>query len=127
MNGFRWLSLVLAVAVLLNWPLALAVQAQQPQTPESSQEAPTAPAPQAEEPGAGAYDLLAVGANVVNIPGRAVTCLLGTAVGFAVMAITLGSGYRTAAWVAEDGCRGPWVLTADDLKGRPADDSMSRY
>ncbi len=127
MNRFRWLSLVVALALLLNGPLALAVRAQQPQQPDLSQEAPKPSAPQAKEPGDGGYELLAVGANVVNIPGRTVTCILGAAVGFAALVITLGSGYRTATWALEEGCRGPWVLTADDLKGRPRDESMSRY
>jgi len=127
MTRFRWLSLVVALALLLNGPLSLVARAQQPQQPDLSQEPPTPSTTPAKEPGAVAYQLGAAAATLVNVPGRITTCVLGTAVGFAVLAITFGSGYRTAAWAVEDGCRGPWVLTADDLKGRPTDEVMSRY
>jgi hypothetical protein len=126
MNGSRWLSLVLAVALLVNWPLALVARAQQPQQPDLYQEALKASA-QPPEPGGGAYEIGAWIATAVNVPGRAILCTLSAGVSFAVLLISFGSGYRAAALVVEDGCRGPWILTADHLRGRRTAESMSRY
>jgi hypothetical protein len=55
--------------------------------------------------------------NVVHIPGKTVLCTLSTGVGLAALAVTLGTGYRTTAWIIEEGCGGPWTVTARDLKG----------
>lgn len=119
MDRFRWFSLFLAVVLLVTGSPAFVARAQQPE--------PAAQAEPAKEPSATAYEIGAAAATVVNIPGRTATCVLGTVVGLGVMVITFGSGYRAAARVVEEGCRGPWVLTAEDLKGRPTDDSTSRY
>jgi hypothetical protein len=63
-----------------------------------------------------------VGAGIVNvflIPGRAITCVLGGAVGIAVLALTLGSGYRAATAAGEEGCGGKWIVTGEDLWPTP--------
>ncbi len=134
MNGFRWLSLIVAVALLLTGPLALGAWAQEPRQPDVFQEALKASEQQVKEPGAKelgpeVYGVAAGIATAVNVPGRAITCVLGTAVGFGVLLITFGTGYRAATRVVEDGCQGPWILTAEDLRGRPTSEaeSMSRY
>jgi hypothetical protein len=62
-----------------------------------------------------AYDVGAGITNVFLVPGRAITCVLGTAVGVAVLALTLGSGYKAAAAVGEEGCGGKWIVTGEDL------------
>jgi hypothetical protein len=62
-----------------------------------------------------AYNVGAGIANVFLVPGRVITCALGSAVGIVVLAITLGSGYRAAAAVGEEGCGGKWIVTGEDL------------
>lgn len=62
------------------------------------------------------YEAGAVVTNVFLIPGRAITCALGTGVGVLVLAITLGTGYKTAAGAFDEGCGGKWVVNGDDLK-----------
>jgi hypothetical protein len=62
------------------------------------------------------YEAGAVVTNIFLIPGRAITCALGAGLGVAVLAITLGTGYKTAAGAFDEGCGGKWVVTGDDLK-----------
>jgi hypothetical protein len=62
------------------------------------------------------YEAGAVVTNVFLIPGRAITCALGASLGVAVLAITFGTGYKTAAGAFDEGCGGKWVVTGDDLK-----------
>jgi hypothetical protein len=62
------------------------------------------------------YEVGAVVTNVFLIPGRAVTCALGTGLGVLLLAVTLGTGYKTAAGAFDEGCGGKWVVTGDDLK-----------
>lgn len=128
MDRSRWIALALVATTLLSASLAPLASAQQPQQP--TQEGPKAAEPAKEtESGDAAYAVGAAALTLVNIPGRTLTCAIGSAVGIVVMAITLGSGYRAATQVVEEGCKGPWILTADDLKGREKTEteSMSRY
>ena len=58
------------------------------------------------------------------MPGRAITCVLGGAVGLAVLGGTLGTGYRPASAAVHEGCGGKWLVSGDDLRpetvsGRP--------
>ena len=62
------------------------------------------------------YEAGAVVTNVFLIPGRAITCALGTGLGVVVLAITFGTGYKTAAGAFDEGCGGKWVVNGDDLK-----------
>ena len=64
----------------------------------------------------GLYEVGAVVTNVFLIPGRAITCALGATLGVAVLALTFGTGYKTAAGAFDEGCGGKWVVTGDDLK-----------
>lgn len=62
------------------------------------------------------YEAGAVVTNVFLIPGRAITCTLGAGVGVVVLALTFGTGYKTAAGAFDEGCGGKWIVTGDDLK-----------
>jgi hypothetical protein len=64
----------------------------------------------------GIYEAGAVVTNIFLIPGRAITCALGATLGVAVLALTFGTGYKTAAGAFDEGCGGKWVVTGDDLK-----------
>jgi hypothetical protein len=64
----------------------------------------------------GLYEAGAVVTNIFLIPGRAITCALGASLGVAVLALTFGTGYKTAAGAFDEGCGGKWVVTGDDLK-----------
>jgi hypothetical protein len=62
------------------------------------------------------YEAGAVVTNVFLIPGRAITCTLGAGLGVVVLALTFGTGYKTAAGAFDEGCGGKWIVTGDDLK-----------
>jgi hypothetical protein len=62
------------------------------------------------------YEAGAVVTNLFLIPGRTITCALGAGLGVAVLALTFGTGYKTAAGAFDEGCGGKWVVTGDDLK-----------
>jgi hypothetical protein len=62
------------------------------------------------------YEAGAVVTNVFLIPGRAITCALGAGIGVLVLAVTFGTGYKTAAGAFDGGCGGKWVVNGDDLK-----------
>src|SRR5438128_935609 len=108
----------LLVMVLLGRPLATVVGAQQPAQPpapdlfQESLKAERASSGQ----GSGLYGVGAVVTNIFLVPGRAFTCALGGVVGVGVLAVTLGTGYRAAAAVWQEGCGGKWVVSGDDLR-----------
>ena len=64
----------------------------------------------------GLYEAGAVLTNFFLVPGRVITCTLGAGVGIVVLAITLGTGYKTAAGAFDEGCGGKWIVTGDDLR-----------
>jgi hypothetical protein len=127
----RLVTLTLILSLTAGGPLAPAL-AQQPAQPAPAVEpAPPVPPPApAVQPdlfqermkatrSAERHEVAyAVGAGIVNVflvPGRAITCVLGGAVGIAVLAVTLGSGYKAAAAAGEEGCGGKWIVTGEDL------------
>src|SRR6266513_2283328 len=63
------------------------------------------------------YIMGATIANFVFVPGKAVTCVLGLAVGSGLFLVTLGAGYKGSAAFAKEGCGGKWILTGRDLMG----------
>jgi hypothetical protein len=118
----------LLVALLLTGPLAPIAGAQQPQPAQPSQPGqPPAPdlfqetlkAEREADRMRGSYDAGAVAVNVFLVPGRAITCFLGGVVGVAVLAATLGTGYKAASAAMHEGCGGKWMVTGDDLKPDP--------
>jgi hypothetical protein len=62
------------------------------------------------------YEAGAVVTNMFLIPGRTITCALGATLGVAVLAITFGTGYKTAAGAFDEGCGGKWIVSGDDLR-----------
>lgn len=122
----RLMSAVLVTALLAG-PLGSLASAQQPAQPPATdlfQESLKAQR-QASEP-SGAYQAGAVVTNIFLVPGRAITCGLGGIVGVAVLAVTLGTGYKAASAVWHEGCGGKWTVSAEDIRpdavsGRPLD------
>ncbi|HEX9822372.1 MAG TPA: hypothetical protein VGD07_22455 [Methylomirabilota bacterium] len=123
-------------ALLLAGPLAPFAGAQQPAPPAQPAQPPapdlfqeTLRAERDAERMKGAYDAGAVAVNVFLVPGRAITCVLGGAVGVVVLAATFGTGYRAASSAVHEGCGGKWVVTGDDLRpdARARGGSMESY
>jgi hypothetical protein len=109
----------LLIALMLAIPLAPIANAQQPPappppTPEMFEQ--TLKAQQAAEADRGVYNAGAVATNIFLVPGRAITCVLGGAVSIALLAATLGTGYRAASATMHEGCGGKWTVTGDDLR-----------
>jgi len=72
-----------------------------------------------EEPSEGTawYAMGATVLNVVYVPGKAITCVLGMVVGGGLLLATLGAGYKGSVAFFKEGCAGKWILTAKDLRG----------
>ena len=90
-----------------------------PPPPMQSMQPPTA-APEAPEvaPSTGAR----IGAGVLNVvylPGRAIVCGAGTIVAAGFMLATFGSAYREAVSFFNEGCRGSWMLTPEEVAAIP--------
>ena len=109
MDARRWLALILVGGLLLAWVPPRMAQAEQSQQSTVSKEV-------AETPAAPGYVIGAAAINVIYIPGKAVLCTVAGAAGLVLLGVTFGSGYRTATRVVSEGCGGPWVITARDLK-----------
>jgi hypothetical protein len=137
-TAIRILTALLLLSLVTTGPLAPAAFAQQPMQPaQPAEPAPgvvvTPPAPPGQpelfqgtvkeqrpaERGASLYDAEAAVANAFLIPGRTVTCVLGSAVGVGILALTLGTGYRLAADAFYEGCGGRWVVSGDDVRPEP--------
>jgi hypothetical protein len=114
-TAIRLVTLTLILSLTAAGPLApaLAQQPAQPGQPDLFQE--RMKYTRATERNETAYNIGAGVANVFLVPGRAITCALGTAVGIVVLAVTLGSGYKAAAAAGEEGCGGKWIVTGEDL------------
>jgi len=116
--GLRMIAFVMVVALLATGPLSpvMAQQAAQPGAPEVS---PDAVPSTSERPsvfrGAG-YGTAAAVMTVAKAPFNIALCSLGTAIGIALFAVTLGTGYKAATYAVEEGCQGPWILTGDDIR-----------
>jgi hypothetical protein len=103
-------------ALLLAGPLAPMAGAQQPTQPAPDLFQESLRAQQEAERSRAAYDRGAVAVNVFLVPGRAITCVLGGAVGVVALLATFGTGYRFASDVVHEGCGGKWMVTGDDLR-----------
>jgi hypothetical protein len=117
----------LLVMALLGGPLASLAGAQQPaQPPAPDLFQESLKAERASGQQSSTYDAGAIVTNIFLVPGRAITCGLGGVVGVAVLAATLGTGYRAASAVWHEGCGGKWTVTGEDIRpdgvsGRPVD------
>jgi hypothetical protein len=122
----RFLTLVIVASFAFAGPLAPLAHAQQPAQPaESSPPAqPTQPdlfqetlkAQRGSDRSQGLYNAEAAVVNIFLVPGRAITCAAGTIVGVGLLAISFGSGYRTATAMFHEGCGGKWFVKGDDLR-----------
>src|SRR5262249_52000679 len=63
-----------------------------------------------------AYNVEAAVVNVFYVPGKAITCAAGGALGIVILAVSFGTGYRNASFFFEEGCGGKWVVKGDDLR-----------
>ena len=111
--GIRVVAASLTVASLLAGPLAPVVRAQQPAQDGMKMDRlgddPYQPLPPT------AYGVAAGMATTFLIPGRIITCGLGSGVAAVLLGLTLGTSYRMAARIIEEGCGGKWVVNPDDL------------
>jgi hypothetical protein len=115
-------------ALLLAGPLAPVAGAQQPTQPAPDLFQESFKAQQEAERSRGAYNAGAVAVNVFLVPGRAITCVVGGAVGLAALLATFGTGYRFASEAVHEGCGGKWMVTGDDLRPDSQDrDWMESY
>jgi hypothetical protein len=120
----RFLTSIVVAALVLTGPLAPMAHAQQPAQPAQQPGQPAQPdlfqetlkAQRASDRSQGYYDAGAVAVNAFLIPGRAITCVAGVALGGALLAVTFGSGYRAASYITQEGCGGKWVVKGDDLR-----------
>src|SRR5437867_4262926 len=115
----RCLTLLIVASFALAGPLAPLAHAQPaqpapPAQPDLFQE--TLKAQRTSDRAQGFYVAGAVVVNVFLIPGRAITCAAGAAIGAAMLVVTLGSGYRAATAITREGCGGKWVVKGDDLR-----------
>lgn len=130
--GVRIIAVSVAVSLLVGpWvPIVGAQQpAQQPQ-PDIFQEAlqrhqgdqASGTMPGAESPSDEGrvirHGIAAGFATLFLVPGRTITCAMGTGVFFALLALSGGTGYRWATAALDEGCGGKWVVKPEDLEGR---------
>jgi hypothetical protein len=80
---------------------------------------PDLPAQSAREPASTAAKVGAGVLNVVYVPGKAITCGVGTIVAGAFMLVTFGSAHREATSFFNEGCAGPWLLTPEQVAAAP--------
>lgn len=112
----RSLALAVVLSLLFSGPFATFAAAQQPVPPpppllqEEMKTSDGGPEPSA------AYDVGAGLVNVLYVPGKVTTCVVGAAVGVALLALTLGTGYKAAVALGREGCGGKWVVTGEDLR-----------
>jgi hypothetical protein len=113
MSNATSIGAALLAALAIAGPLgATAAVAQTPMQPETQVEVAV------ERPGTGAR----IGANVLNVvyvPGKAIVCGAGTVAAAGFMLLTFGSAYREAVSFFNEGCRGSWVLTPEDVAAIP--------
>ncbi len=118
----RCLTLLIVASFALAGPLAPLAHAQAVQPAPPAPPAPpdlfqeTLKAQRTSDRAQGLYATEAVVVNVVRVPGKVVTCAAGAAIGIVLLVFTLGSGYRAAAAITDEGCGGKWILKGDDLR-----------
>ncbi len=112
--GARMMALAVAVALLATGPLAPVV-AQPATQPEIFPDA----MPAVDQDRYRGPDFYTAGATVITLakaPFNVALCGIGGVAGATLFLITLGTAYRAATRAMEEGCRGPWIVTADDIR-----------
>ena len=137
----RFLTSLVIASFAVAGPLAPLTHAQQPADSaqaqviplQSAQVQPTPPmapaqsmqpdlfqetlkAQQASERSQRVYNAEAAVVNVFLVPGRAITCAAGSMVGVVLLAMSLGTGYRAASTMFNEGCGGKWIVKGDDMR-----------
>lgn len=110
----RTIALVVAMTLLATGPLAPVVAQQSTQPDVSSDTFPAVD--ESRYRGPDWYDLGATVITTAKAPFNMVLCGVGGVLGVALFAVTLGSGYKWATRAVEEGCRGPWIVTGNDLR-----------
>jgi len=117
----QWTSAVFA-ALLAVAPTAAVAQTSTPATaplqPMESMQPERVDESVTTSPGTGAK----IGAGVLNVvylPGKAIICSAGTLVAGAFMLATFGQAYREATSFFNEGCRGAWLLTPEEVAAVP--------
>src|SRR3989441_13332220 len=111
----RMIALAIVIALLATGPLS-PVMAQQAAQPEISPDAVPATSERPSLFGGAGYNTAATVITVAKAPFNVVLCGIGSALGIALFAVTLGTAYRESTRVVEEGCRGPWIVTGDDIR-----------
>lgn len=111
MSGPKWLCAVLVATVTATGALTpVAARAQSPLQSMQSDE------PESAESGPGTGAKVGAGIlNVVYVPGRAIICSASLVVAGGFMLLTFGTAYREAVSFFNEGCRGSWALTAEQV------------
>ena len=113
----RVIAMVLALSVAIGAVAPLA-HAQQPaaQPPIMQDQLKTGPAADtvviSDEVRAGVT-------NVFRVPGKTITCLIGTGFFLATLAVTFGMSPDAANYFLDEGCGGKWVVSAADMRRDP--------
>jgi hypothetical protein len=119
MSISRWVSAVFATLLAVGPTAAVAqtsatapLQPMQSMQPETVDESVTSPTGTGAKIGAGVL-------NIVYLPGKAIVCSAGTLVAGAFMLATFGKAYREATSFFNEGCRGAWLLTPEEVAAVP--------
>jgi hypothetical protein len=113
----RWLCAIVAFTMILAGPFASWTAGAQGLLQQQQGSILHEPPSGSVEPTEG--DAVAAGMmNVIYVPGKAIICTFGAVASFSVLVITLGSGYKAAKTVFNEGCGGDWVLTPEHLSGK---------
>ncbi len=145
MNGPKWVSAVVAAALLAGSSLApLAANAQMQPPPPPPPGSPPPPQVQTPPPPPPAYsppqvqtppppqpvivsgpyqptqgDKVGAGfLNVVYVPGKAILCSFGAVASAGLMLLTFGNAYHAAVELFHEGCGGSWLLSAYDVAAK---------
>ncbi len=124
MDSIRGVVAWVLVSVMLLGPIApgaLAQQSVEPSQPDSTQDVVKDDG-QAWH-GIDGYDVGAGVVTVLRLPFNVALCAVGSAVGTALFALTLGSAYKASTRVVEEGCAQKWVVRGHDLRPSPVGNS----
>jgi hypothetical protein len=113
----RTIALVVAMTLLATGPLAPVVAQQSTQLDVSSDTLPALD--ESRYRGPDFYDLGATVITAAKTPLNFLLCGIGVVVGAGLFGVTLGSGYKAATHAVEEGCRGRWIVTGNDLRPAP--------
>lgn len=116
--GVRLNATCIALAGILVGPLPPLALAQQSGTPAPAAEGASAPDGTARS--TDMYDVAAAGVTVLKVPFNLAICGVGAAAAAVLFAVSFGTAYKTSVRTVEQGCKGPWVVTGDDLRPEPS-------